>query len=476
MKKLRLLYLAVLLAGCQGFLDEEPRGQIVGTNALTSVEGLNAALTGAYKGMTYTWSLGFTSPAVLALTMGSDDITTHPAANKQEFREMDQFNVTSQNSRTRVIWNGCYKTIQGANNIINNFQEVPGDKARINEIVGEAYFLRALSYYWLVRSWGNIPLMLNADYVPEMLTQKYSTPTEVYTLIEADLLKAEEFVPNTKRDPGRPNKGSVKALLADVYLTQGGWPINNASKYTLAAAKAKEVIDNRATYKFDLFPDLAVLWSGTLAGATTSEDVFSFSTSDANWFTANAIYGNSGTPGEENGWDDFFAEIAFFNSFPEGKRKDLTFYKEFKKADGTVVPWQKSVTKHPYYRKYRLQGNNATFITSMPVQMIRYTHVLMIYAEAQARSGQPNADAYAALNAVRQRAGLTDLSGLTGSAFVDAVVNERSWEFAAEWTRWFDLVRLEKVESANANKAPDDLKPIGTITKALYWFPIPAGG
>lgn len=473
MKAISIVLAGLLLTGCKNYLDEDPRGQVVGSNAITSVEGLDAALTGSYKGLSTTWVMGFTTSAVQAITMGGDDITTHPASNKQDFREADQFNVTSQNGRTAVIWNGCYRTIQSTNNIINNYQKITGNSAKIDAIVGEAYFLRAFSYYWLVRGWGNIPLITTADYSPDLLTVQKSTPSDVYALIEADLLKAEQLVINTKRDPGRPNKGSVKALLADVYLTEGGWPLRNTAKYALAAAKAKEVMDNRATYGFELYPDLAVLWSGTAAGSYTSEDVFSLATSDTQWFSSNVTYGSAATPGEENGWDDFFSEITFYNNFPAGKRKDLTFYTTFQTANGASVPWQQSQTKHPYFRKFRLQTPN-TSSSSLPASMIRYAHVLLIYAEAQARSGAPTTAAYAALNAVRNRAGLPAVSNLSATDFATAVVNERSWEFAAEWTRWFDLVRLEQVESANANKAADDLKPLKTITKANYWLPIPA--
>jgi hypothetical protein len=104
--------------------------------------------------------------------------------------------------------------------------------------------------------------------------------------------------------------------------------------------------------------------------------------------------------------------------------------------------------------------------------------VLLIYAEAQARSsGSPGIEAYAALNAIHERAGLTPLAGLTNDAFINAVVDERAWEFAAEWCRWFDLQRLELVETANAPgmKGTNDLPPIGNITKSDYWYPIPIG-
>lgn len=474
MKKIALFSIIALLTSCSDFLEEDPRGAIVGTHAINNVEGLEAALTGTYKGLLRTWTRGFLTSAMQGFTMGGDDLTTLSGGNKEWFRQQDQFNVTSGNTHTLQIWRGCYKTIQGANNILNNYQQIIGDPAVVNQIAGEAHFLRALSYYWLVRGFGEIPLITESEFNAEMLSIGKSSVTTIYELIESDLVQAEELLGNTKRDPGRPNKGAAKALLADVYLTQGGWPVKDASKYALAAQKAKEVIDNKDTYGFGLAA-LEDLWSGTTDGIGTVEEVMSFHTSKNYAGSANAYYGWAGTPGEEGGWDDFFAEINFFHDFPEGKRKDITFHTEFtRNSDGSIIPWQLSAAKHPYYGKLRTNPNNH-FLSSMPVHVIRYAHVLLVYAEAQARAeGNPNPAAYAALNAVRERAELPPLGGLSGEDFIQAVVDERAWEFAAEFTRWFDLVRLELVEEANANKHPDDLKPVGAITKDDYTFPIPA--
>ena len=473
-KYIFLLFIALSGTGCNDFLEEDPKGQVVGSNAITDVTGLDAALTGSYKGVLRTWSRGFLNSSNQGFTMGGDDVTTMFGGNKDQFRQIDQFEVTSGNSHTGMIWYGCYKMIQGANNVIANAPKINGDKTRIDQITGEAYFLRALGYYWLVRGFGPIPLVTEASDVvtPDMLSMQKSQPIEVYKVIESDLTQAETLLPNTKRDPGRPNKGSAKALLADVYLTEGGWPIKDNTKYALAAAKAKEVIDNKALYNFELVP-LEVLWGGNTAAIGTTEEVMAFHTSKAYGGSVNAYYGHPGTPAEEGGWEDYHAEINFFNNFPAGKRKDITFHTEFIKSDSTKVAWQNSISKHPYYGKLRLEVNN-DWQSSMPVHMIRYAHVLLVYAEAQARAtGMPNTNAYAALNAVRDRAGLTPLSGLSGPDFAEAVVNERAWEFAAEFTRWFDLQRLEKVEEVNMNKSPLDLQPIGAITKADYWFPVP---
>ncbi|QHV95682.1 RagB/SusD family nutrient uptake outer membrane protein [Spirosoma endbachense] len=473
MKKLFILFVFINCLGCSGFLEENPKGAIVGTNAISDVQGLEAALTGTYKGLLRTWTRGFLNSSIQSFAMGGDDLSTVVAGNtpKMWSRQLDQFDVTSGNSHTAFIWDGCYKTIQGANNIINNYKFVSGDQTKVTQIVGEAYFLRALSYYWLVRGFGAIPLITSSDFSDELLTVKRTEAGPIYQLIENDLKKAEELVANKKRDPGRPNKGSVKALLADVYLTEGGWPLKIQGKYALAAAKAKEVIDNKATYGFDLV-DLSVLWGGNTAAIGTSEEVMAFHASTSFGGSVNGFYGQPGTPAEEGGWEDFCTEIHFFKKFPEGKRKDITFRTQFVRSNGAIVPWESSAEKKPYFAKFRLAVNN-TWQSSLPVHMIRYAHVLLIYAEASARAGSASADAYTAINAVRTRAGLKALSGLSNDAFIQAVVDERAWEFAGEYSRWFDLLRLEMVESANATKDANDLKPIGAISKPDYTFPIP---
>ncbi len=470
MRNIYLIALLLLSAACTKQLTEDPNGLVLGTAGISNQAGLEAALTGAYGSLMVPWESGFTTVSQIAMTMGADDLTTHPGSNKEEFREFDRFSVANLNSRMMPIWRGCYKTIQSTTNIINNYGQVTdGTEATIQAIVGEAYFLRALCYYWLTRFWGAVPLIPSEKFSAGLLSLKKTQPAEIYQLIEADLQKAEAWVPNTRRSTGRPNKGTVKALLADVYLTEGGWPLKNTAKYALAAAKAKEVIDNKNTYGIDLYQGgfLKIFAGGTV------EDVFALYTR-GQWITYNSFYGLSTMPENEGGWSDFFPELNFFNNFPEGSRKDATFSTSFV-VNGATIPWQQVTTKHPYYKKFTIQsGTKATYMSANPVIMIRYAHVLLIYAEAQARSGTVSPEAYNAINAVRQRAGLAALpAGLPADAFIKAVIDERAWEFAGEWNRWFDLVRLEKVEEANANKDPGDLQPVGPITKDKYLLPIP---
>jgi len=476
MKKILLpLLVTLLFNGCTKTLQQNPKGQLTGNSAINTLPGLQAAVLGAYEPLKNGYTSGFASSAVVAVLMGSDDLTTHPASNKQDFRQMDQFDVTNTNGRTPVIWLGCYKSIFNLNNIINNYKSTAGPVTSVNQLAGEAYFLRAFSYFWLVRLFNNIPLVTTSTYNSSLLSITKSPATAIYKLIENDLQQAQQLLPFNKPAPGRPNAGSAMALLAEVYLMEGGYPINDQSKYTLAAATAQSVINNKALYGFALVPDLSTLWSGTSTAINTPEAEFEFEF-DAAAGNPNSVYGKSPTPGDEGGWDDYFCEINFFNNFPAGPRKDATFHTTFITGNG-MIPWQDGQTRHPYYQKFRVNTpvpNYLTSATSMSLVLLRYAQTLLTFAEAQTRAtGAVSSDAYAAVNAIRVRAGLPPLSGLSVTDFENAVVQERAWEFAGEYTRWFDLVRLQLVESANANKNPGDLQPINGITKADYFLPIP---
>ncbi|QEC78896.1 RagB/SusD family nutrient uptake outer membrane protein [Mucilaginibacter ginsenosidivorax] len=461
-----------LLLSCKKSLQENPLGQVAGGNALNTVGGLQAALVGAYRPMQMNFVEGFTFSSTIGVLMGSDEFTTHPASNKASFREYDQFNVQGTNGNSFAIWSGCYKAIQGANNIINNYQITQGDQAIIKQILGEAYFLRAFNYYWLVRLWGNIPLLTSEQYSASLLKIKSSPPADVYALIEKDLSSAKDLMADKPLQTGRASKGAALSLLADVYMTEGGWPINNQSKYALAAQTAKQVIDNKVNYGFDLVPDLKGLWTNLATGTASQEEVFTLhACGSCDWNHANSIFGNSCMPSDEGGWDDFFPELTFFNNFPAGLRKDVTFHTTIVLPGGGTEPWQNDAVKHPYYAKYRLPDNALIWQTSGTTPLMRYAQVLLIYAEAQARSeSSANSQAYSCINSIRTRAGLPNLSGLSNSDFINATIKERSWEFAGEFCHWFDIVRLQTLSQIIATRDPAEIPIIGT---PKYTLPLP---
>lgn len=479
----KTLYYSVLLSAvftlqtsCSDFLEEDTRGKVF-NNVLTSQNGLESALTGAYRGWANCWGYGFNNGWATEMTLGGDDLTCPPGTgNTQEY---DRYDVKNTNSSSPTVYWGCYKAIQGANNILDNYEACRGDEAIIRQIAGEAYFIRAASYYWLVRCHGALPLMLTAEFDLADLQKDVSSIKEIYNQIEADLTQAADMLGNQRRnqEPGRPNRGSALALLAEVYLSEAGWPLKETDKYALAASTAKEVIDHKAEYGFDLEDSYGLLYENdeTKSGIN-KEDIFTIPCNQSNGNTTNAMYGFWAYPGELGGWDVVFSELTFFNEFPEGPRKDATFATQVTKEDGTVLQWQELKNPRPYYKKLMKSEkapNYYNFASSIPMRMLRYTQTVLTYAEAKARSGGPDALAYECLNAIRTRAGLPAYSGLSATTFADKCVEERGWELCGERVRWFDMVRLEIVRQVVAKKDPKDNQPLHAITEKDYLFPIP---
>ena len=469
-----LICLVFTIGSCSDFLEEDLSAQLTPDgNALADDNGLMAALSGVYKPLARTWNSGLGNASTQAILMGGDDLTTHKASNKADFREFDQFKVSQQNGRLPFVWTGAYKSIQGANNIIANYQNATGDESTINQIAGEAYFMRAYNYFWIVRLWGKAPILLNShEYDVETLSMQSSSTEVLYDQIISDLEQAIGLMQKMRIEPGRASQGTAKAVLAQVYLQMAGWPIKDVSKYALAAGIAKDLVDNEEDYGLGLLDNFADLWpTETSNNDGNKEEVFvlnfaGFSSS------GNAIYGNGARPGDIGGWDDYFSEIAFFNTYPEQLRKDITFQTEL--PDGT--PWQEFATQRPYYQKF--QGDAFNWNNTLSLPLIRMAEVYFIYAEAQvmATGNTNDISALEAVNKIVRRAnGLPldtpDASVDYVSLNQDQIVQEKAWELAGEYTRWFDLVRLEMVEDIVAIKDPADLQPLGDIN---YYLPLPA--
>ena len=217
--------------------------------------------------------------------------------------------------------------------------------------------------------------------------------------------------------------------------------------------------------KYSLEPNYIDLW--VVSKAKTSKEIIF-----ALW--GSSLGASSGRhmatrPGEEGGYQSYFSEARFFNVFPAGPRKDGTFHTVF--TDAAKTTWQKSRIGQPFILKYRDGGDAATMFGPVLIiaggsgnwVSIRYAEVLLTYAEAaNMAEGGPSTAATDAINLVRRRAGGNNQSvyadlpyGMSQTAFDNAVFDERAWETACEGIRWFDLVRKEKVVSANIALYPN---------------------
>jgi hypothetical protein len=484
MKKYFILYslLVMGLYSCSDdFLNEVQKGKIEPSVFINDPGSLPEVVTTMYR------DLGgmFNQAARLAPFCAGDDLTSQPGANKQPFREIDQFAVSNNNERLPNTWSYLYHAIRAANTIINNASINTASQDVIDSCLAQAHFIRAFCNFNLVRIFGDIPLC-TSEKIESMLGMEKSSTADVYALILSDLQLAETMLPQTQKNPyDRPGyyatQGTAKSLLATVYLTMAGWPLKQTDKYALAAAKAKEVIDNEVVYNYQLKANFADLWTWA-SNYNNQEVVFGVyyykNLPDWTWENGNMSSPFPERPVEEGGWCDYFAEITFFNNFPAGARKDATFQTVINN-NGTLMNWDDPLTtmQHPYYKKYQEAEDNLDWWSSRTTQVIRYADVLLTYAEAKARSGEPDALAYTCLNKVHERAGLTQIASgsLSTPDFITAVVNERGWEFAGGEpnSRWFDLIRLEMVEEVTANRDAKELQLNHTPTHDDYLMPIP---
>ena len=481
------LFALIVISGCVK-LKEDPRATLTPASYFQTQNDLDASVNAMYIQLARDGAWGFTSKETSYF--GADDLTTDPALNKADMRDFDKLSGNSANQSMLNQWQGPWAAVYQANNIIANYAKVNSTDALKNEAAGQCYFIRALCYYYMVRTFGPLPLVL----APQSLDARppRADVASVYAQIISDLQTAKKMLGTTPIQ-GRPTSYSASACLADVYLTMAGWPLNQTSNYPLAATEANLVMQAGAY-------NLNTPYDQVFTTNNCSESIFELEYSVVGNLP-NRSFGSTNVPLDEvalngnSGWDDVYPEINFFKNAPVCSRTDFTFYTTLKlrnedKVTFTLTPWDSPTThaRHPYYKKFRagLNGDGVKETATQIIDMqpstnkatiiIRYPQVLLDYAEATAMAGSPNATAYAAINQVRARAGELPLTpGLSQTAFRDAVVKERAYEFAGEFgMRWFDIVRLQLLPAVIAARDPSENPiPAGTNVANKYLAPIP---
>jgi hypothetical protein len=486
----KIVLAAFLLFFGQACIDlEEDISSIILLENLKSEADITAALTPIYRIYLDTYDQVQRRQIV---GYGSDDITTYGAGNKDPLRIYDRFDYgngeNSDNIWMPTPFDNYWRVIYYTNTLIEGLKTSSATEEEIKAGEAEARFFRAKAYLDLVKGWGNMPLIL--DGMTPTGEELRMTVLENYQAIETDLKIAEVGL----KVPGNAKAGKIssavaKTLLADLYLTWSGWPIKDASKYAMAASKAKEIIDMNY---FTLLP-IDKLWLEENGNSLESIFFLEYSLSENKLSTLPVRYSMS----ESRGWSDLFPERQFFYDFPEGLRKDYTFDVLIPRRaragaymvvlDPPFVAWEESINKHPTYRKFTISGNLTDFNSPKglrPAVMYRYAEILLIYAEASARANGGNAtgEALEALNQIKRRAaGLpydqADPSVDETSATADDIFVEKKWEMAGEGQRWYDLIRMERVHEAAARRDPTEEVALSKSPSDISWHqyisPIP---
>lgn len=466
---------------CSDFLDEDPKGQMSEANVFKSQADLDASIHTIYEKLNQTQS--WTNP--MYPQWQGDDMTANPSSNKQAVAALDVFSSDGANKGVTDAWSQHFALIKACNWVIENASKTPTSQEEINIALGNAHFWRAYAYFYLVRVFGPLPMVLKTD--PSATNVAPSSVEEIYNLIVEDLKKAEGWLPTSYSQAPRNHDGvdawvtkqATQATLTAVYMAMAGYPLNKGKEYyALAAAKAKEVIDNNGTYGFYNDPVWNHVYS--MGHNYNKETILGI---DNNWnfgswdhdseLTSCCRFEGLG----DGGWGDAWGEIAFWKRYPEGPRKDAVYAPKITFQDGATITkvcnwWDldaegKPVVEayHPMFAIYTvncdgdnlakekfapynyLEPNYTNMTNGRRHRLIRYAELLLWYAESTARSGGDLAKAKEYLREVRKRAvndvenvTLSDgtkvaIANMTADQLAEACYIEHGWEVAGQWTQ-----------------------------------------
>ena len=513
MKTKKLLYTGCFMAAsmlsltsCGDFLDEDPKGQLNPDTFYTIEDDYTAGVNTLYDKVNQTQS--WTNP--MYPQWQGDDITANPGSNKQACAALDAFDSDGANKGVTEAWTQHYAVIKTANLIIEGSEKFPGDKAKIATALGNAHFWRAYSYYYLVRVFGKLPIITKTNI--EQFDAQPSEIEKVYELIVQDLKDAINELPTGyDKEPARlfgvdvwATKQAAQSTLAAVYMSMAGYPLNKGTEYyKLAAELAKDVITNNGTYGFILNQDWKEVYS--MGNNYNMETVLGIN-NDAKgcWDHDSQLSSCCRFEGlGDGGWGDAWGEIAFWKRYPEGPRKNaiyapkVTFQetitekigdKEVKKdkISKAVYWWEldnngKPVVDayHPMFTIFTVNADEKGNMLKQPYDymginykgmvndrrhnLIRYSEVLLWYAESAARAGLSDlTEAKNCLKLVRSRA-VTDVENVTlgdgttvkidnmsAAQLAEACYIEHGWEVAGNWvsmvTRRSDELRMDELK------------------------------
>lgn len=475
-----LLGLSLILglsSACSDFLDESDPSNFTVENYFTKPEHARSSVNAIYASLRPTMNSGFNGGSWMMTEFATGLAGTDLGQAVDSYYVKDLRN-TSDNSYGLAYWGDYYKGVGNANLSIQKIPGIAMDEQEKKLLLGEAYFMRAFYYFHLVRMFGNIPLVVEpVDLQSEQLKPKPADPQAVYDLIVSDLKMAEEAGLPLEDQSGKVSLGAVKSLLAKVYLTMAGYPLNlGASHFQLAADKAKEVLQSGVYSLFSSYDDLH-----DPKKKNGQENIFSiqFKTQviPSNWQVAIIPYNkNISKYSDETG--GIYATKAFVDSYEEGdlraEEKEFFFTKFTHESDRS-----KTVDLGGYfiYKHFDTEAQLNSANSDLNWPLLRYADILLVYAEAANEVGGPSSEVYSALNAVRSRAKLSNAAGLSKDQLRELIWKERWHELCFENITWFDMVRLRKAFNVKTNKFEDfvghkfSYGPVLTARELL--FPIP---
>lgn len=483
--------LGLLFASCDDLLKEESFTEVGKDNYVNNAAEAQNVLLGVYRYMNTDGIYSFNLSLKFTL---STDIAQCEGNSNTSFRVIPTNSHTPSYPDVQDTWQSLYAAIYAANDFIEIVSSRMGewdyhDQTLANIYLGEARALRALYYFELVRWYGNIVLMkTTADSRKDVAEYEQAKPEDVFAFIEEDLRFAIDALPWAVDDNVRSNsafrlsKGSALGLLTKVYCTWAGYPVRDESKWAEAVKVAKRLVESG---KHSLNPDYEAVWRNTCNGIWDPQE----SLIEVSFYSPTGLNGDdpTGRIGKWNGVQVLAVAgvrgrnaanwKVTYNFTGEWEKHDdprmplsiadycYGYHKDGIDTDGYITYFDQIVgTSNPseeQKNKKRQLFTPAKWDTEKYVTpanylvnndksnvnwyVLRYSDVLLLYAEALNETEGPVADAFEAVNIVRRR-GFGDSNhdlqaGMSREELREAIRKERAYELCFEGHRKQDLIR-----------------------------------
>ena len=506
MKKILILILVISAGSCTDMLDQTDPTRPTGETFFATSNDLQQAVVAAYSGLSTT---GDNSPesfhrrGIVGFEQFSDNVYNGSSTTDGPHATWTTFNYDPQDRNIRDGYRALYELINQCNQVITLGPQADVSEEELKQAVAEVTFLRGFAYFFLTQVWGAVPIVTELPDDPAGFAPEASSAEAVYEQAIADLQLAEADLSPEAAQGGRVTSWAAKAMLAKVYLF-GADELGRSEWYGLSEQKAAEVV-NDGPYGLFNDPDATPLENLISIFQTFNENgqehIFTVNhfNSGGNWSDANV---GSQFPMAMNprqmrnnnnmwgfGWTYVYEGVPVLWNEADARREyNIWFQGEPIIVNGDTTGFYDQTNQNRCCARpnglgfqkfwYQESSKNVNGISTLGFPVLRYADLLLIHAEADLLSdGALSPAGLASLNAVRNRAGLDDLT--LGEVTVETILEERRWELFGEAKRWFDFMRKRNsmpnwineafAELEAADTDGDDGNDIAAFTPERHW-------
>lgn len=446
------IFILILSVSCKKLVQIPPPSSTITTSQVFSSDNqANSAIAGIYSTMINGFNLSFGNGGItLFAGMSADEFIPTDQTAGDGYVQFQNNDLSSTNGNiSSSLWSPAYSYIYEANAILEGLASSTSVHDSVKtELTGEAKFIRAFCYFYLVNLFGAVPLVTTTNYNETESLGKSST-TLIYQQIESDLKDAQSILVSDYSvglgERIRPNKWAATALLARYYLYQQQWDS--------AITQAGSIIGN-SQYSLD----------------NSLLNVFLTNSTEAIW---QLQQNNSSAPFNATQEGNTFIPFSYGGPVYPFVYFTNSFLNTFEVGDQRKAQWIDTITTAgvTYYYPYKYNIGPGQEAPNSPIaqyyMVLRLAEQYLIRAEAEAESGDL-VDAIVDVNMIRFRAGLPGTTAASQPDILTAIYHERQVELFAEWGhRWLDLKRTgQAVSLLSAEKG-------FTVISSALLYPIP---